>query len=490
MSVERSQPILPGAARLEVAAKVFLGALWAVCVYRAATQSIVHDEALTYRYYLAVPPSRMFTSFDANHHFLNTLLMSLSVSLFGISEWSMRLPALAGAVLYFAAVYRVSRYVFGAGYTFLMAVALLTLDPFVLDFMVAARGYGMALGFWMWALALLAPYIENPKTRTSRKLVEAAIALSLSVVANLVFVMPAAMLAGLTLWLLGKRLGKTATRSETAEPSTMVYFALPILSMAIVFFLVSPVHSAKGADFYAGVSTIPDSLQSLATASLAHSGPYAQTRLAEWLSNTFAFFLAPAILVVALAVGIRRRDALMLLCSTTAVGSALLLVALHLASNAPYPIDRTGVYFPPLVLLALVRLAYSGAGGKGVTIAAYALAVSLLLAFGAQWNVHKFFVWAYDADTKDIALQISVRAAGGSPNSVRVASAWQFDPALSFYRDKNRWTWMQPVSRDPEIQGFDYYVMQPWRRPLIERLGLKLVYQGKTTGNLLAARNP
>jgi hypothetical protein len=33
----------------EKAAKAFLAGLWLVCAYRAATQSIVHDEALTYQ---------------------------------------------------------------------------------------------------------------------------------------------------------------------------------------------------------------------------------------------------------------------------------------------------------------------------------------------------------------------------------------------------------------------------------------------------------
>jgi uncharacterized membrane protein len=160
-------------------AKAYLVALWAVCVYRAVTQSIVHDEALTYQLYLVRPCPEMFRVFSANHHFLNTLLMYLCGNLFGISEWSLRLPALAGAALYFAAVYRIAHQEFGTGYTFLLAVVLLTLHPLTLDFMVAARGYGIALALWMWSLALLTAYLEHPKTRTRSQLIAAAIVLSL-----------------------------------------------------------------------------------------------------------------------------------------------------------------------------------------------------------------------------------------------------------------------------------------------------------------------
>ena len=71
----------------------FLACLWLVCLCRAITQSIVQNEALTYELYIAAPVSRIFSYFDANHHFLNTVLMRLSVALFGVSEWAPRLPA-------------------------------------------------------------------------------------------------------------------------------------------------------------------------------------------------------------------------------------------------------------------------------------------------------------------------------------------------------------------------------------------------------------
>jgi 4-amino-4-deoxy-L-arabinose transferase-like glycosyltransferase len=145
------------------AAKLLLGGLFVVCVFRAITQSIVYDEAETYELYITAPFSAIFTYFDANHHFFSTLLIRLSTALFGISEWSMRLPALAGALLYFTAVYRLARAAFGEGRTFLLAVAALSLNPFILDFMVAARGYGPALALWMWALMLLYSAFSAPE---------------------------------------------------------------------------------------------------------------------------------------------------------------------------------------------------------------------------------------------------------------------------------------------------------------------------------------
>jgi hypothetical protein len=481
--------------RNEVTAKVFLAALWVVCLYRAVTQSIVHDEALTYQLYLAGPPSQMFRVFDANHHFLNTLLMYLCVSLFGVSEWSMRIPALAGASLYFAAIYRISRYAFGTGYAFLLAVALATLNPFILDFMVAARGYGMALALWMWALARLLPYLGEPKSRTPRQLAEAAFALAFSVVANLVFAIPAAVLAGMVGWLLRKRKApplpkeakKKAKRKAAEEPSLVLYFTLPLVGVAALFILLSPLASATPDAFYTGSATIAESLRSLAGVSLLHGGLWRRSVAMEAARNVVAFCFSIAILLAGLALGAQRRNLLLLLCSGVGIGSALALLLAHLAFHMPYPADRTGIYFLPLVSLILVGVAAS-VPSKPAASVAYAFAAILLVQFALQWNTHKFLVWEYDADTRDIARRIAELAADKRPNSVRVGSTWQLEPALSFYRLKNAWTWMQPLTRAPLTEVFEYYVVAEWDRPTVQPLALTALYQGPVSGTLLAAR--
>jgi hypothetical protein len=117
------------------AAKALLAAVFALSVYRAVTQSIVCDEAITFELYIAAPLRAMFEHFDANHHFLNTVLMRISTGFFGLSDLSMRLPALGGALLYLTAVNRVTGIAFGEGWISLLAVAGLTLNPLVMDFL-------------------------------------------------------------------------------------------------------------------------------------------------------------------------------------------------------------------------------------------------------------------------------------------------------------------------------------------------------------------
>jgi hypothetical protein len=385
------------------------------------TQSIVHDEALTYQLYLSRPFADMFHVFSANHHFLNTLLMYASVALFGFSESSLRIPALAGAALYFAAVYRIARQAFGGGNTFLLAVSLLTLHPFILDFMVAARGYGMALALLMWSLASALNLFDQPEFRTRSRLAETAIALSLSVMASLVFVVPTAILGGIVVWRLRKSL------------SVWTHFVAPLVAMALLFALISPLRFAAPDRFYAGASSMRESMRRLARVTVAHRHDWRETAYFPWARDAVAFFLAPAVLLAGLASQAVRRNLLVLLCSATALGSALLLYLLHVSLNVLYPEDRTAIYFIPLTLLTLIGLADDLSPRFSALV--YALSITLLIIFAAQWNIRNFFVWNYDADTREIAQRIAASAIERRSTSVRISSSWPLEPSLNFYRE-------------------------------------------------------
>jgi hypothetical protein len=71
------------------------------CAYRAATQSIVHDEAYSFFKFIDGPWSNLWTPlYDAGNHVLYLALAKLSVDFLGVSELSLRLPSvLAGLAM-------------------------------------------------------------------------------------------------------------------------------------------------------------------------------------------------------------------------------------------------------------------------------------------------------------------------------------------------------------------------------------------------------
>lgn len=494
----------------ETGLKAFLALVWMVCLYRAITQSIVHDEALTYGFYIGAPWSQIFQFYDANHHFLNTLLMKLSVSLFGVSECSMRLPALGGAALYLAAVYRICEREIGPDAAAFLAAALLALNPMILDFMVAARGYGMALGFLMWALAILVAYVRRPEGVASRELLRAGAALSLSIMANLVFAVPAMVLTAAA-WAMLKTARPTVAPAPAQPPVSKKrqrrrrrpvlsdqqralqtfrrWVVIPAVAGCAVFVLLSPLAQATPGKFYAGAETVAESLRSLYSVSLARGGPLQQAALWPVLRDGVAFGLAPLILLGALARGILRRNVLLILVSATAIGCGMVPLLLHLAIHLLYPLDRTGTYFLPLTSLALAGLLEEIGGSgwwKAAGVAAAAISILLLAQFLLEFNTRKFAVWEYDADTHAILAALGKAVPEKHPGSVRIANSWQLEPSLNFYAMKDNLDWLQPITRDPVGPGADYYILTGADRAAAGSLHLRTIFTGSNSGTILA----
>ena len=471
------------------AAKALLAAVFALSVYRAITQSIVCDEAITFELYIAAPLRAMFEHFDANHHFLNTVLMRVSTSFFGLSDLSMRLPALGGALLYLTAVYRVTGIAFGEGWMSLLAVAGLTLNPLVMDFMVAARGYGLALGLWMWALALLLGALPSPQTKR-RDLALAGAALGLSVTANLVFALPALALGAMGLVALLRDKPASAEprkKRDKAKAATggrpWLWFVTPIAGVAILYLTSAPIEKMSSEHFYAGAESIGSSLLSLATSSLQHSGPLRSFTWMESWSQVVAYALAPLILAAGLAFGILRRNRALMFTAGSAVFSALALVTMHLLRGTPYPADRTGIYFLPLVIFVLCALASE----RSLAVPAIALTAIFVVNFLTEINTRKFYVWEYDADTRSMTDYIAAhRPQRPDSQPVRVGGSWVFEPAIFYYGTKNNWTWME-VRRTPQPEaGCDFCVLKKEDRGFVQSLGLKEVYRGPVSDSTLA----
>jgi hypothetical protein len=487
---------------LRIAVILMLGLLFAANCYRAATQSITHDEALTWELYLDAPVSNIFDVYDANHHFLATILERLSTGLFGTSELSLRLPSLLAGALFFVAVYRLAFLIFGGGLLVPLAALLMTANPLVLDFLVAARGYGLALALFFYSLLEMIEYLAR---RGRKELYLAGTALALAPAANLTLLVPALVLATLfgTLVWRAPEPAIPAKRSKKHEPPVagprLRHFVLPLGAVAFLFFLAAPFSKARMSDFYVGIDSPAASVRNLIACSFAYNpgigginsgGPILEAWRAVLAVLLPAAALAAAILGVARLVRpLRERTepalphAALFLAGGAMAGSAALLVALHYAVDMPYPSDRTGLYFLPLAGLALPALAKRAGRLPAVGIAVLAALISVH--YLVQWNTSSFYMWRYEADSKRILATIESSPRGTTP--LRVGSSWQLEPAFNFYRTVRRWTWLAPFDRSGPDGDYDYFVLIANDRPLMARRALREIYRGPVSGTVLAA---
>ena len=105
----------------------------------------------------------MYPDYWPNNHILNTLLVKLSESVFGIEPWSVRLPNLLAFIFFFAVMYAAAvRYFAASFFLFLLPFAAMFCNPFLLDFCGLDRGYGISNALMASSLYFLLIYISSP----------------------------------------------------------------------------------------------------------------------------------------------------------------------------------------------------------------------------------------------------------------------------------------------------------------------------------------
>jgi hypothetical protein len=467
--------------------------IFVVNIYRAATQSVTHDEAVTYENFVAERWNIVFNSYDANHHVLHTIACKIFVDLFGASPLVLRLASVLSGLLYLYLIFRICERLFGTGWYLLLSAAMLSLNPYLLDFQSAARGYGMAVAFFFLALWEMLEWLREPQARHS---ILAGIALGLSVGANLVLAPPAAGLAAVFLALVWNQrrcfepvvtVSKKGTRKETPNPfpslgQAFVQFVLPFVGVAGLIVL-SPLSNSSGQQFYVGAASLRAGAESIVRDSL----PLAP----EWLVTALALVVLPALIVVAAAIARRaltRWKASSMLERTILLSGGAMAVAFvavlaaHLLFDVPYPEGRTGIYWIPLMTFA--GLAVAKILERATLFLAVPMAVCTAL-YIAEFRVSHYADWLYDRDDRAIANLIREH----KPNMDRkvvIGGSWQSEPSMNFYRASDHLDWMAEVERATPKPGADFYVLLAQDKHFIDELHLKPLFEGKQSGTILA----
>jgi hypothetical protein len=499
----------------EPAASALLVLLFMVNVYRAKTQSITGDEAFTYNVFLSGSVSNLFKLYNANHHVFYNILAKISILVFGLSEFTLRIPSLLGGALYLTTAFRLSRFLFGRGWLFLLSAALLSLNPFLLDYMSVARGYGLALAFFLWSLYQMLRYLSHRDeagviSSEPSLMYWAAVGLALSVASNLTLLLPATVLALLFVSILLIDGLRARDRKVLARRFHLIRDSFIVPGIAIAFvILVWPLVKARMDQYYVGQPTLAKSLESLVNLSFFNhplSGKMAGILPGpqSWLL-LFEKVLVPAALVSTVLVcavilyrwfraerfsHLEKIDQFLFLGGGATLGALALLVAAHRIFGLLYPHARTGLYFVPLFVLTCLALWKRIENYWSVSAIArwplLALALLCILQFGIEFQTNHYGEWRYDANTKEIVSRIRALHSLNPAERVRVGVSWILEPSMNFYRRMYGIDWIEPLDRKGPAGTFDYYVLQPFDISVVERLHLTVLYKDKISENVLA----
>ncbi len=448
---------------------------------RAAVVPVFHDEAYTYFVYVKAPLSVVMSELG-NNHILNSLLIKMTVGMFGLNELSLRLPALFGHVLYLVGVYRISR-LFLRRFDLVVGTILLTFNPFVLELFSAARGYALALGFFMQACYY---FLRSREDFTPRNVTLTAWLLGLAVFSHLTFLY---LYVAAMIILSGEIFsrGNSSCPGQNGKPlyRKNQYLSYPFkMSLLLICLFTGPViHHLKTAGFYHGGTQgfWADTVSSLVVATLYGQREWPQSWLRVVMLGIAGLISSSALFLLRERLKRKRLSAegralygwLSLLILTS-----LIITLARAIFGIKYVYGRTAVFYIPLFgLFVLCFWKYSaGFSGKKFRIFPgmflYLLAVLLAANLIASMNIRHFTICSYDIKSKDVisALKKMHQKQRLSDNPVRLGTHFLFVPSLHFYREKNGLTWLRIIDlADPDFPPCHYFYLLPPEHDLVRQ---------------------
>jgi hypothetical protein len=508
-----------GALLARLAAVVVLLFAFGVSVYRAKAQPISHDEALTYNWLLDQGVYNVLRYNEANH-VLQTLLAKPIVKFIGLTEFTLRMPTLFGSAIYLIAAFLLSRKLFGDGIVMVLCVAMLALNPQVMDFMAAARGYSLGLaglGVAMYAIASLSERGKfDPEDNAWRRgLALASVCLALSVTANLTYIVPAtSFVIVFTLVALG---GPTALLKFRDRPvrEFAKYFYFP--GLAAGFCILWPfLIQARPSHFRVALNRASDAVRDIFAASfLARWTDFVFNSLGavppapgSWQEKTIgmgADFFLPLLFCLVLGgliLAVRKRDESPARRNThcrifagAAVTSVVLIVVLHVVLKIDYPVSRYCLFVVPQFTVAAfvaARELSSRIPFSFVRAATLLAAAAIVGDYALELNTQFFWYTAYDVITRDLFRAMEKDALSRGSREVRVGGTWWYEPEINFYRVRYRANWMLPydikdpsavwqTADTPEPAAYDYFVFVPASDPHLTGPRVRTIFHDEKT---------
>jgi hypothetical protein len=415
------------------------------------------------------------SGFDANNHVLHSALVWLSTSLFGLGEFTIRIPALLGSAMFLYLLPSLVQRVIPDRRLELLTTAILILNPLTIDLLCAARGYSLALAFMTMALLRLLRYADGQQKKDLQRL---SASLGLMCAANLSFVFAAIAILGVTVCVVLRR----------EQWRHLLSAFVPALAILFLI-LVLPFSRVERSYFYWGAPTIRVSAETTTDAFLLHNphdpAPFGSVKTRGRFTRRYLPVGLGLILLATIwwtVAGMRTR--------VTLLGSILAICLFgywlaHEWLQIPYPSERTSI---PLVLLFFLTLGGVTAGllrapgfaWRTVALASIAISLAMLIQFAMQFRPGHLWSWYQERDNRQIADLLRERGARS------ISAFWVLQPALEFYRLAGRIPEAKPLLKHPAdippLEGYDAYVLLRPDARLLEAKKLRIVWVSDFTG--------
>lgn len=430
--------------------------------FKAATSSFTHDESFTTLHFFPQGEGDIlfyrhpFTSVITNNHILNTLLMKLSESLFGLSEWALRLPNILALIIYLFFGALLCRRLPVPWMRF-FSFSLLVANPYLIDFFGVARGYGLSIGMMMGSCYYL---LSSNKTPEGKLLFGFHLFGILSVMSN--FALLNFYIAALgCLYFLPFWQEKPWPVSFLKNWKLHVWNTLALLIMSALLYAPFKVILENNTVSFGGKEGFfSNTVRSVVARSLYES-PASETAIT--ILGLLACLMVLGSFVLVGWKTIKRQTEFfkkyreLVVINTICWLIPLMTIVQHYLFGQDYLAERFAIFLYPLFALNLIYLNQWLWDWSKVTSTVFSALVFGIFMFNTVRNLNDEFYlnWKYDKDTKAVMeLLQDYRPADGSSRKIGIFH--QLEPSMNLYRRWWEMYWIEEFNREPPTPDHDF----------------------------------
>ena len=446
--------------------------LTAFVAYKSAVASFTHDESLSFTRYVPLPVMDILTYTPpfTNNHILNTILMKYSARIFGVSEFSLRLPNVLGMLIYLYFSYRtVSIGKAGRRYASSLLFIPMVANPYLIDFFGCARGYGLSVSFMMLSLFYLIRYVERGSQRDIILFNAGSLLAILSNFALVNYYLSALIALNVLIYTDNKfRIqGESLLKYFLKSNKTNLVF---ILLDTIIFYVpFRKIMQGNMINFGGKEGFIQDTVLSLVR----------KSSYDEWPSRFMEIFLMISIIAISTGlffyflINLRKVKYLikafnhLFIVNTILILVAISTILQHFIFGTDYLMERFGLFLIPLFLLTFVMWLKHWIVHTRSMAPIYSALVLVVFSchnLFSNLNVRYYIDWKYDVDTKRVVQALSAHylANLNGEENVKCGVNWLFEPAVNFYRDLYDLQWLAPADREGWNPDDDFHYIFQW----------------------------
>jgi hypothetical protein len=422
--------------------------IFSYTLVRAYLLSITWDEAYTYLEFVnrGIIFPHNFSVMSANNHLLNTWLEIFLVKCFGVNEFVLRLPSLAGHFLFLFFSLKLVRNFEIKGFA-IAAFLVINLNPYLLDFFSLARGYGLSMGLLMGSIYFLNLFIQLGNK--NKNAILSVLFASLAVLANITLLNYYLLLICILIFLTAYLIGNS---KPVFENKLKVFFSVllfPIgISILFLFFVLPYIFHLKdgGAFFYGGktgfyADTFSETLNRLFYEIGNWNWVMWITKITVALIFLVGIILTTRGFIKKQITGRKLFFASLLFLS---IFGGILSIVQHYWFGIPYLIGRTALHLVVLFTLGIVFFLREMTNVKLLSIF-YLFTLLIITHFIFTVNFNSVYDWKSNAETKEVVSDLQEINNKTISTSIAISSSLELSEPIEYYKEINKMDWLNNI---------------------------------------------